>query len=295
MVSFLDRCIFTPTATGTGTWTVAAAVQGYQTPAQASASNGATYYYAAQNLTTPTEWEIGTSTYTVAGTTATRTVIAGSNGASAVNFTAVPTVQYGDLLTAGFVFSALSGTAVETQGGTNQTSYTQGDLLYASAANTLSKLAKDTNSTRSLTNTGSSNNPAWAQVALATGVSGTLPIANGGTNDTGTAWTTTTPTPTSNAGTGFAGTASLKVKTLGKTCFVRAAVTISNVGNTPAATQVSIPLSPTAAQVTPLYGIDNASGLVGALTGQYTNSTNIVLNGTVAATTYEVGGVYETT
>ena len=61
---------------------------------------------------------------------------------------------------------------------------TQGDVIYASGANTPARLAKDTNSTRSLTNTGSSNNPAWAQVALATGISGTLPVANGGTNAT---------------------------------------------------------------------------------------------------------------
>jgi len=61
---------------------------------------------------------------------------------------------------------------------------TAGDILYASGANTPARLAKDTNSTRSLTNTGSSNIPAWAQVALATGVSGTLPVANGGTNAT---------------------------------------------------------------------------------------------------------------
>ena len=53
--------------------------------------------------------------------------------------------------------------------------------MYGSAANTPARLAKDANATRSLTNTGTSNNPAWAQVALATGVSGTLPVANGGT------------------------------------------------------------------------------------------------------------------
>ena len=58
----------------------------------------------------------------------------------------------------------------------------QGDILYASGANAPARLAKDANSTRSLTNTGGSNNPAWAQVALATGVSGTLPVGNGGTN-----------------------------------------------------------------------------------------------------------------
>lgn len=72
-----------------------------------------------------------------------------------------------------------NGTAVdETHGGTNQTTYAQGDMLYASAANTLSKLAKDTNSTRYLSNTGTSNNPAWAQVNLANGVTGNLPVGN---------------------------------------------------------------------------------------------------------------------
>lgn len=57
---------------------------------------------------------------------------------------------------------------------------TKGDILYASAANTWSNLAKNTTATRYLSNTGADNVPAWAQVALATGVSGTLPTANGG-------------------------------------------------------------------------------------------------------------------
>ena len=60
----------------------------------------------------------------------------------------------------------------------------QGDILYATGANAPARLAKDTNATRSLTNTGTNNNPAWAQVPLATGVSGTLPVANGGTGAT---------------------------------------------------------------------------------------------------------------
>jgi len=40
----------------------------------------------------------------------------------------------------------------ETQGGTNQTTYTQGDILYASAANSLSKLAKGTKNQQLRTN-----------------------------------------------------------------------------------------------------------------------------------------------
>lgn len=48
----------------------------------------------------------------------------------------------------------------------------QGDTLFASAVDTLTALPKDTNATRYLSNTGTSNNPAWAQVALSTGISG---------------------------------------------------------------------------------------------------------------------------
>jgi hypothetical protein len=60
-------------------------------------------------------------------------------------------------------------------------SQAQGDTLYASSTTVLSRLAKDANATRVLTNTGTNNNPAWAQVTLTTGVTGTLPVANGGT------------------------------------------------------------------------------------------------------------------
>lgn len=65
-----------------------------------------------------------------------------------------------------------------TQGGTGLTVYAQGDLIYASATTTLARLAKDANATRYLSNTGGSNNPAWAQVNLANGVTGNLPVTN---------------------------------------------------------------------------------------------------------------------
>lgn len=60
----------------------------------------------------------------------------------------------------------------------------QGDILYANAANALVTLAKNTSATRYLSNTGTSNNPAWAQVDLTNGVTGTLPVGNGGTGST---------------------------------------------------------------------------------------------------------------
>jgi hypothetical protein len=72
-----------------------------------------------------------------------------------------------------------SGAALaEGNGGTNQTTYAQGDILYASAADTLAKLAKNASATRYLSNTGMTNNPAWAQVDLSNGVTGNLPVTN---------------------------------------------------------------------------------------------------------------------
>ena len=60
----------------------------------------------------------------------------------------------------------------------------QGDIVIASGANALTRLGKSTTSTQYLANTGTSNAPAWNEVALTTGVTGTLPVANGGTNAT---------------------------------------------------------------------------------------------------------------
>lgn len=73
------------------------------------------------------------------------------------------------------------GTAPSWQPSASSVLTSQGDLLYASAANTLARLGKSTTATRYLANTGSSNNPQWDQVNLANGVTGTLPVANGGT------------------------------------------------------------------------------------------------------------------
>jgi hypothetical protein len=83
------------------------------------------------------------------------------------------------VLTATDVGAIATGvTITPTTGGTGLTSYAQGDLIYGSASNTLAALAKNASATRYLSNTGTANNPAWAQVALATGVSGNLPVTN---------------------------------------------------------------------------------------------------------------------
>ncbi|HET7111726.1 MAG TPA: hypothetical protein VFI41_12715 [Gemmatimonadales bacterium] len=71
-----------------------------------------------------------------------------------------------------------TGTLAATLGGTAQSSWTLGDLLYASAANTLSKLAGNTTSTKKfLTQTGTgavSAAPAWGTIGAADVAAGTF-------------------------------------------------------------------------------------------------------------------------
>jgi len=66
----------------------------------------------------------------------------------------------------------VSGTVASDHGGTGFTTYTQGDVIYASATNTLAKLAKDASANRYMSNTGTLNGPAWAQIDL--GVAGSF-------------------------------------------------------------------------------------------------------------------------
>ncbi len=54
----------------------------------------------------------------------------------------------------------------------------QGDIFYGSAVDTLLALPKNITATRYLSNTGATNNPAWAQVDLTNGVTGALPDGN---------------------------------------------------------------------------------------------------------------------
>jgi hypothetical protein len=81
--------------------------------------------------------------------------------------------------------SRLNGVLAAANGGTGQSSYTVGDILFASGSTTLSKLA-DVATGNALISGGVGVAPSYGKIGLTTHVSGTLPIANGGTNATAT-------------------------------------------------------------------------------------------------------------
>ena len=80
-----DRVKETTTTTGTGSFSLAGAVTGYDSFGQIG--NGNTTYYAVY-LDGGSEWEVGLGTYTSPSTLARTTILASSNAGSAVNFSA---------------------------------------------------------------------------------------------------------------------------------------------------------------------------------------------------------------
>jgi hypothetical protein len=77
----------------------------------------------------------------------------------------------------------LAGTLGPTSGGTGLSAYTTGDIIYASATNTLAALA-DVATGNALISGGVGVAPSWGKIGLTTHVDGTLPVANGGTGQT---------------------------------------------------------------------------------------------------------------
>jgi hypothetical protein len=78
-----DRVQETSTTTGTGTFTLAGAVSGFQS--FSAIGNGNTTYYA---IVGGTEWEVGLGTYTSSGTTLSRDTVLASSTGSKIDFSA---------------------------------------------------------------------------------------------------------------------------------------------------------------------------------------------------------------
>ena len=144
---------------------------------------------------TPTAGGVGYGTgtahaYTVAGTSGQYLT---SGGAGAPTWTTLPSnvnsISFGttgltpSTATTGAV--TVAGTLIGANGGTGQSTYTIGDLLQGGATNTLTKLAAVATG-NALISGGVGAASSWGKIGLTTHVSGTLPIANGGTNSTAT-------------------------------------------------------------------------------------------------------------
>ena len=81
---------------------------------------------------------------------------------------------------------SLAGTLAAGYGGTGLNAYAVGDIIYASGTTALSRLA-DVATGNALISGGLTTAPSWGKIGLTTHVSGTLQIANGGTNATAVA------------------------------------------------------------------------------------------------------------
>lgn len=95
------------------------------------------------------------------------------------NGSATKTIAYTDSNITGTAAN-VTGVVAAANGGTGQSSYTIGDLLYASGTTTLSKLAGVATG-NVLISGGVATAPSWGKVGLTTHVSGLLALANGGT------------------------------------------------------------------------------------------------------------------
>jgi hypothetical protein len=92
MVTLVNRAKVSTSTTGTGTITLGAAADGYQTFADAGVTDGQTVRYVIED---GSNWEIGTGVYTASGTTLSRTVSESSNSDSAINLSGTATVFVG--------------------------------------------------------------------------------------------------------------------------------------------------------------------------------------------------------
>lgn len=116
--------------------------------------------------------------------TNTTTITFGSTAITFSEFSSVPAYTGGTNINVNGQTISLTGTVGPTNGGTGVNTVTTGDLLYGSASNTWGKLALGA-ANKSLVVNGSGTQVEWNAVSLSSSgaVSGVLPEANGGTNN----------------------------------------------------------------------------------------------------------------
>lgn len=122
-------------------------------------------------------------------------------------------------------------------------------------------------------------------------ISGTAAVSQGGTGDTGTAWTSYTPTLTCSSGSVGSATVTGRYKALGKTTHVWISVLITSLGTCGTNFYVSVPTTNPASAVVPLPGFDTSGGAF--IPVELESSGIIVFVVTPAAHQYYANGVYE--
>lgn len=163
---------FSATATYTGTAPINVSGQTISLTGVVDVAHGGT------NLSSFTSGDL---IYASGATTLSQRAI-GSTGNTLIVSGGFPTWGTLDLASA----NAVSGTLPESHGGTNQSTYTLGDIIYANATNTLAKLPGQTTTTKKyLQQQGDGVNsaaPSWQQVAAAD-ISGLAPSATTDTSN----------------------------------------------------------------------------------------------------------------